>query len=93
MTAANASKLNDGAAAVVMTTRAEAERRGLKPIARIVDFADAEGPPIEFPTAPALAVKKLLARAGLTVDDIAMWEINEVRAGISAHTDSPVTSC
>mmetsp|Transcript_15779 Transcript_15779/g.22029 ORF Transcript_15779/g.22029 Transcript_15779/m.22029 type:complete len:416 (+) Transcript_15779:38-1285(+) len=83
VTAANASKLNDGAAAVVLMSREEAEKEGVTPIARIVGFADAEGPPIEFPTAPAKAVEKVLKRTGLSKDDIALWEVNEAFAVVA----------
>lgn len=77
VTAGNASSLNDGAAACVMTTSKTAERLGLKPLARVVSFADAATDPIDFPIAPAFAVPKVLERAGLKKEDVAMWEINE----------------
>ena len=59
MTAANASTLNDGACALVLTTGAEAERRGLKPLARVVGLADAATEPIDFPIAPVFATNKV----------------------------------
>lgn len=77
VTAGNASTLNDGAAAVVLMTAEAAERLKLKPLARVVAFQDAETDPIDFPIAPALAVPKLLERAGVHKQDVAMWEINE----------------
>lgn len=77
VTAANASKLNDGAAALVLMSSEEAERRGIKPLARIVGFADAETKPIEFPIAPALATEKVLKKTNLKVADIDNWEVNE----------------
>ncbi|KAH8294548.1 hypothetical protein KR044_012368 [Drosophila immigrans] len=77
VTAGNASTLNDGGAAVVLMTAEAAQRAGLKPLARIVSFQDAETDPIDFPIAPALAVPKLLERAGVRKEDVAMWEINE----------------
>jgi acetyl-CoA C-acetyltransferase len=77
ITAANASKLNDGASACVLTTAATAEKMGLKPLARIVDFADGACEPIDFPIAPVIAMKKLLERSGVRKEDIALWEINE----------------
>jgi len=77
VTAANASKLNDGAAALVLMSAEEAEKRGIKPLAKIVGFADAETKPIEFPIAPALAVEKVLAQCKLNVGDIDLWEFNE----------------
>ncbi|XP_024120039.1 acetyl-CoA acetyltransferase, mitochondrial [Oryzias melastigma] len=77
VTAANASTLNDGAAALVLMTTAAAGRLGVKPLARIVAFADAAVAPVDFPIAPAFAVPKVLKAAGLKTDDISMWEINE----------------
>ncbi|XP_026285390.1 acetyl-CoA acetyltransferase, mitochondrial isoform X2 [Frankliniella occidentalis] len=77
VTAGNASTLNDGAAACVLTTRDAAERLGVKPIARIVGFYDAETEPIDFPIAPVFAIPKLLERCGVKQDEVAMWEINE----------------
>ncbi|XP_012944851.1 acetyl-CoA acetyltransferase A, mitochondrial [Aplysia californica] len=77
VTAANASTLNDGASAMVLMTSEAADRLGVKPLARIVGFADAAIDPIDFPTAPAHAIPKMLKRHNLSVDDIAMWEINE----------------
>ena len=59
MTAGNASTLNDGAAAVVLATAAEARRLGLTPLAKVVGFADAATDPIDFPIAPALALPKV----------------------------------
>ncbi|XP_072018802.1 acetyl-CoA acetyltransferase, mitochondrial-like isoform X2 [Amphiura filiformis] len=77
ITAANASTLNDGAAAMVLMTAQAAERLKVKPLARIVGFADAAVAPIEFPIAPAYAVPKVLEQTGLTNDDITMFEVNE----------------
>uniref|UniRef100_A0A2K5Q7P5 Acetyl-CoA acetyltransferase, mitochondrial n=1 Tax=Cebus imitator TaxID=2715852 RepID=A0A2K5Q7P5_CEBIM len=77
VTAANASTLNDGAAAVVLMTADAAERLNVKPLARIVAFADAAVEPIDFPIAPAYAVPMVLKDAGLKKEDIAMWEVNE----------------
>uniref|UniRef100_A0A8C7YK09 acetyl-CoA C-acetyltransferase n=1 Tax=Oryzias sinensis TaxID=183150 RepID=A0A8C7YK09_9TELE len=77
VTAANASTLNDGAAALVLMTAAAAGRLGVVPLARIVAFADAAVAPIDFPIAPAFAVPKVLKAAGLTKEDVSMWEINE----------------
>lgn len=59
-----------------MTAQA-AEKFNVKPLARIVSYADAETDPIDFPIAPALAIPKLLAQAGINKQDVAMWEINE----------------
>ncbi|XP_049447520.1 acetyl-CoA acetyltransferase, mitochondrial isoform X2 [Epinephelus fuscoguttatus] len=77
VTAANASTLNDGAAALVLMTAEAAKRLSITPLARIVSFADAAVAPIDFPIAPALAIPKVLDAAGLKKDDITMWEINE----------------
>lgn len=77
ITAANASTLNDGAAALVLMTAQAAERLKVKPLARILGFADAAIAPIDFPTAPAYAIPKVLERAGVKKEDIDMWEINE----------------
>ncbi|KAF4008850.1 hypothetical protein G4228_000656, partial [Cervus hanglu yarkandensis] len=77
VTAANASTLNDGAAAVVLMTADAAKRLGVKPLARIAAFADAAVEPIDFPVAPAYAVPKVLKDAGLKKEDISMWEVNE----------------
>lgn len=77
VTAANASSLNDGGAAVVLMSGARAAALGLKPLARIRGFADAEQAPIDFPTAPAKAVPVALARAGVRAADIDFHEVNE----------------
>jgi len=77
VTAANASTLNDGAAALVLMTAEAAQRMGVKPLARVAGFADAAIDPMDFPTAPAHAIPKMLERAGVKVEDVAMWEINE----------------
>lgn len=77
VTAANASTLNDGAAALVMMSRETADASGLKPIVRILSYADAEQAPEWFTTTPALALPKALSKAGLQVSDIDYWEINE----------------
>src|ERR1700761_721222 len=80
ITAGNASQLSDGAAAVVMMEAKEAERRGLKPLGRFVSWAVAGCEPDEMGIGPVFAVPKLLARQGLTVDDIDLWELNEAFA-------------
>ncbi len=77
VTAANASTLNDGAAALVLMSKEKADELGLKPIAKVVSYADAEQAPEWFTTAPALAVPKAVAKAGLQMSDIAFWELNE----------------
>ncbi|TKY84684.1 hypothetical protein EX895_006586 [Sporisorium graminicola] len=83
ITAANASTLNDGASAVVLASAAEVEKLGAKPLAKIVAFADAACAPIDFPIAPAYAIPKALERAGLTKDDIALFEINEAFSAVA----------
>jgi acetyl-CoA C-acetyltransferase len=80
VTAANASTMNDGAAALVLMTAAKANELGLKPIAKIIAYADAEQAPEWFTTTPALAVPKAVAKAGLKMEDIAYWELNEAFA-------------
>jgi acetyl-CoA C-acetyltransferase len=77
VTAANASTMNDGAAALVLISKEKAEELGLQPIAKIVSYADAEQAPEWFTTSPALAVPKAVAKAGLTMSDIQYWELNE----------------
>ncbi|HEX2682741.1 MAG TPA: acetyl-CoA C-acyltransferase, partial [Ferruginibacter sp.] len=77
VTAANASTMNDGAAALVLMSREKAEELGLKPIAKILSYADAEQAPEWFTTTPSLAVPKAVAKAGLKMEDIAFWELNE----------------
>jgi len=80
VTAANASTINDGASALVVMSRRKADELGLKPIARILGYADAEQEPEWFTTAPTKAVPKALERAGLTIADIDFFEINEAFA-------------
>ncbi len=80
VTAANASTLNDGAAALVLMSREKAEQLGLRPLARIAGYADAEQAPEWFTTTPSLAVPKAVARAGLRMEDIDYWELNEAFA-------------
>ncbi len=80
VTAANASTMNDGAAALVLMSKEKAEELGLKPIAKILSYADAEQAPEWFTTTPALAVPKAVAKAGLKMEDIEYWELNEAFA-------------
>jgi acetyl-CoA C-acetyltransferase len=77
VTAANASKLNDGAAAVVLTSEEFARSNGLRPLARIVGWADFATNPIDFSIAPRGAIEIALKRSNLSVRDIDYWEINE----------------
>jgi acetyl-CoA C-acetyltransferase len=80
VTAANASTMNDGAAALVLMSKEKAIELGLKPIARILSYADAEQAPEWFTTTPSLAVPKAVAKAGLQMSDINYWELNEAFA-------------
>lgn len=80
VTAANASTMNDGAAALVLMSKEKATELGLKPIARICSYADAEQAPEWFTTTPSLAVPKAVQKAGLTMEDIQYWELNEAFA-------------
>ena len=80
VTAANASTMNDGAAALVLMSKEKAAELGLKPIARILSYADAEQAPEWFTTTPSLAVPKAVAKAGLQMSDINYWELNEAFA-------------
>lgn len=77
VTAANASTMNDGAAALVLISKEKANELGLKPIAKIRSYADAEQAPEWFTTTPSLAVPKAVAKAGLKMEDIEYWELNE----------------
>lgn len=80
ITAANASKLNDGAATLILTTAEHAERLGRRPIARLVAQATFSHEPEWFTTAPVTAIERALAKAGLGVGDIDLFEINEAFA-------------
>jgi len=77
VTAANASTMNDGAAALVLMSAEKAKELGLKPIARILSYADAEQAPEWFTTTPSLAVPKAVEKAGLTMEQIEYFELNE----------------
>jgi acetyl-CoA C-acetyltransferase len=83
VTAANASSINDGAAAVLLMSVEKAKELGLKPLARVVAQAAAAKSPAWFTTAPADAIRKVLVKANLTVDDIDVFEINEAFAVVS----------
>ena len=80
VTAANASTMNDGAVALVLMSKEKATELGLKPIAKILSYADAEQAPEWFTTTPAIAVPKAVAKAGLKMEDIHYWELNEAFA-------------
>jgi acetyl-CoA C-acetyltransferase len=83
VTAANASTLNDGAAAVLLMSREKAEELGIKPLAIIRGFADAEQAPEWFTTTPSLAIPKALKNAGLEAKDVDFYEINEAFSVVS----------
>ncbi|HOI28991.1 MAG TPA: acetyl-CoA C-acetyltransferase [Melioribacteraceae bacterium] len=83
VTAANASKINDGAAAVLVMSEEKAKELGLKPIAEIVAQSSAAKAPIQFTTAPADAINKVLAKAKMKTTDIDLYEINEAFAVVS----------
>ena len=83
VTAANASTINDGAAALVLVGEKKLKELGLKPLARIVSFADAEQEPQWFTTTPTVAAPKALQRAGLKAEDIDFYEVNEAFAVVS----------
>jgi len=80
VTAANASAISDGAAALVLMKKSEAEKRGLKPIATIVSSSSHAHEPEYFTTAPVPAMQKALAKAGWGVDEVELWEVNEAFA-------------
>ncbi|WP_294308986.1 acetyl-CoA C-acyltransferase [uncultured Chryseobacterium sp.] len=77
VTAANASTLNDGASALILVSKEKMEELGLKPLAKIVSYADAAQAPEDFTTAPAKALPIALKKAGLEVSDIDFFEFNE----------------
>ncbi len=80
VTAANASAISDGAAALVLMRASEAQSRGIKPIAKIVSASSHAHAPEFFTTAPVPAMKKALEKAGWDKDDVELWEINEAFA-------------
>ncbi|HEY6066531.1 MAG TPA: acetyl-CoA C-acetyltransferase [Thermoanaerobaculia bacterium] len=83
VTAGNSSKINDGAAALVVSSAEWATRRGAKPIARIVAYTSVAQAPEWFTTAPGGAIRKLLEKTGLSVRDIDLFEINEAFAAVA----------
>lgn len=82
ITAANASKINDGAAAVVLMSEAAVKESGAKPLAKIIASGQFAQDPKWFTTAPVGAIKKALAKAGMTIDQIDLFEINEAFANV-----------
>lgn len=83
VTAANASTLNDGAAAVVLASEAKAKTSGVMPLARLIGYADAAQDPMWFTTAPAKAIPLALKRAGLQASDVDCYEINEAFSAVA----------
>lgn len=83
VTAANASTLNDGAAALILMSKEKAEAMGIEPLAKIVSFADAQQAPEYFTTAPAKAIPLALHKSGLSSDNIDFFEINEAFSVVS----------
>jgi acetyl-CoA acetyltransferase family protein len=82
ITAGNAAGVNDGAAAIVVSSGEFAAKRGLEPLAIIRSWASAGVPPAETGLAPSIAIPKALDRAGLAIGDIDLWEINEAFASV-----------
>lgn len=83
VTAANASSINDGAAALLIMSEEKAKTLGLKPLVEIIAQSSAAKAPIEFTTAPADAINKVLKKSGLKISDIELFEINEAFAVVS----------
>ncbi len=82
LTAANSSNLNDGASALLLASKEAVEKYGLKPLAKIIAYADAAQAPEWFTTAPAIAIPKALQQANLSLADIDLFEINEAYASV-----------
>ncbi|MCX8525576.1 acetyl-CoA C-acyltransferase [Chryseobacterium formosus] len=83
ITAANASNLNDGAAAILLASKEALEQYNLKPLAKIIGYADAAQAPEWFTTAPSIAIPKALKKANLQLEDIDFFEINEAYADVA----------
>jgi acetyl-CoA C-acetyltransferase len=83
VTAANASTLNDGASALVLMSKEKAVELGLKPLARILGFADAAQDPMWFTTTPSIAIPLAMKRAGVAKKDVAYYEINEAFSAVA----------
>lgn len=87
VTAANASKINDGATALVLMSKEKAQALGMKPIAKIISFADAQQEPEWFTTAPTKAAPIAAKRAGLSLNEIDLFEVNEAFAVVTLAFD------
>jgi acetyl-CoA C-acetyltransferase len=83
VTAANASTLNDGAAALVLMSGARVASLGLKPLARVLGFADAAQDPMWFTTTPSIAIPRALKNAGVAATDVSYYEINEAFSAVA----------
>ena len=83
VTAANSSKISDGAAATVLMTANEAGRHGIEPLARIIAHATHAHEPEWFTTAPAVAIARLIEKAGWSIEDVDLFEINEAFASVT----------
>jgi acetyl-CoA C-acetyltransferase len=83
VTAANASTLNDGASALLLMSKEKAQELGVKPIAKILGFADAAQDPMWFTTTPSLAIPKAMKHAGVDKKDVGYYEINEAFAAVA----------
>jgi acetyl-CoA C-acetyltransferase len=77
ITAANASTINDGASALILASKEAVDKYGLKPLAKIISYADAAQAPEWFTTAPSLAIPKALEKANLNISDVDFWELNQ----------------
>ena len=86
ITAANASKINDGAAALVLMSKEKADELGIKPLARIVAYTSAAKDPAWFTTAPVDAIEKVLRKANMKKEDIDLFEVNEAFAVVALAT-------
>jgi len=82
ITAANSSPLSDGASALILMSAEKAKELGLTPLAKVLSWADAGVDPVDFPAAPTIALPQALKKAGLTVDDISHFEINEAFSAV-----------
>ena len=90
ITAANASSINDGAAALILMSAERASELGLEPIARLAGYSTHAQEPEWFTTAPAYAIQKVLDRTGLEVGDIDLWEVNEAFSVVSLAVEDKV---
>ena len=91
VTAANSSTINDGASAVLLMSQSEAMGKGIMPLAEILAYADAETDPKEFTIAPSLAIPLALERAGVSKDQVDLWEINEAFSVVVLANEKALT--